>query len=175
MKHPQTRSIVVAAPTTEEYSMEIKELLVPNAVKINLKATSKKQVLQELAKMAERLTGLNERDILNVLIERERLGTTGVGEGVAIPHAKLKGTDRLCAVFARLESPIDFDSVDDEFVDLIFLLLAPLSPEHTHLKALAKISRLLRNKSMCAKLRGGTSTDALYALLTQPTENKNID
>ena len=93
--------------------MEIKELLVPNAVKIKLKATSKKQVLQELAKMAEILTGLNERDILNVLIERERLGTTGVGEGVAIPHVKLDGVDRLYAVFARLESPIDFDAPVD--------------------------------------------------------------
>jgi len=155
--------------------MEIKELLAPNAVKINLKVTSKKQALQELAKVATALTGLNERDILNVLIERERLGTTGVGEGVAIPHAKLNGVDQLCAVFARLESPIDFDSVDAEFVDLIFMLLAPLSPEHTHLKALAKISRLLRDKSMCAKLRGGTSTDAIYALLTQTNEDGDID
>ena len=154
--------------------MKIKELLVPNAVKIDLKVTSKKQALQELAKMAKALTGLDEREILNVLIERERLGTTGVGEGVAIPHAKLEGVDRLCAVFARLESPIDFDSVDHEFVDLIFMLLAPLSPEHTHLKALAKISRLLRDKSMCAKLRGGTSTDAIYALLTQTSEDGNI-
>ena len=154
--------------------MEIKELLPPEAVKMNLKVTSKKQALQALAKTAQRLTGLNERDILNVLIERERLGTTGVGEGVAIPHAKLDGIDRLCAVFARLESPINFDSVDDEFVDLIFLLLAPLSPEHIHLKALAKISRLLRNKSMCAKLRGGTSTDAIYALLVAPIEDENI-
>ena len=154
--------------------MKIKELLVPNAVKIDLKVTSKKQALQELAKMAKALTGLEEREILNVLIERERLGTTGVGEGVATPHAKLEGVDRLCAVFARLESPIDFDSVDHEFVDLIFMLLAPLSPEHTHLKALAKISRLLRDKSMCAKLRGGTSTDAIYALLTQTSEDGNI-
>ena len=155
--------------------MKIKELLVPNAVKIDLKVTSKKQALQELAKMAKALTGLEEREILNVLIERERLGTTGVGEGVAIPHAKLEGVDRLCAVFARLESPIDFDSVDHEFVDLIFMLLAPLSPEHTHLKALAKISRLLRDKSMCAKLRGGTSTDAIYALLTHTNEDGDID
>ena len=155
--------------------MKIKELLVPNAVKIDLKVTSKKQALQELAKMAKALTGLEEREILNVLIERERLGTTGVGEGVATPHAKLEGVDRLCAVFARLESPIDFDSVDHEFVDLIFMLLAPLSPEHTHLKALAKISRLLRDKSMCAKLRGGTSTDAIYALLTQTSDDGSID
>jgi len=154
--------------------MEINKLLFPNAVKINLKVTSKKQALQDLSKMAGQLTSLNERDILQILMERERLGTTGVGKGVAIPHAKLEGIDRLYGVFARLVSPIDFDSIDDEFVDLIFLLLAPLSPENAHLKALAKISRLLGNESMCAKLRGGTSTDAIYALLTQPTETEGV-
>jgi len=130
--------------------MEIKEFLLPDAVRIDLKVTSKKQALQEMAKTAQALTGANEREILNILIERERLGTTGVGQGVAIPHGKLGALDQLSAVFARLESPIDFDSIDDEFVDLIFLLLAPLSPEHVHLKALAKISRLLRSKLMCA-------------------------
>ena len=153
--------------------MEIKEFLLPDAVRIDLKVTSKKQALQEMAKTAQALTGANEREILNVLIERERLGTTGVGQGVAIPHGKLSELDQLSAVFARLESPIDFDSIDDEFVDLIFLLLAPLSPEHIHLKALAKISRLLRSKLMCAKLRGSTSADAIYALLVAPTEDDN--
>ena len=153
--------------------MEIKEFLLPDAVRIDLKVTSKKQALQEMAKTAQALTGANEREILNVLIERERLGTTGVGQGVAIPHGKLGALDQLSAVFARLESPIDFDSIDDEFVDLIFLLLAPLSPEHVHLKALAKISRLLRSKLMCAKLRGSTSADAIYALLVSPTEDDN--
>ena len=153
--------------------MEIKEFLLPDAVRIDLKVTSKKQALQEMAKTAQALTGANEREILNVLIERERLGTTGVGQGVAIPHGKLGALDQLSAVFARLESPIDFDSIDDEFVDLIFLLLAPLSPEHVHLKALAKISRLLRSKLMCAKLRGSTSADAIYALLVEPTEDDN--
>ena len=153
--------------------MEIKEFLLPDAVRIDLKVTSKKQALQEMAKTAQALTGANEREILNVLIERERLGTTGVGQGVAIPHGKLGSLDQLSAVFARLESPIDFDSIDDEFVDLIFLLLAPLSPEHVHLKALAKISRLLRSKLMCAKLRGSTSADAIYALLVASTEDDN--
>ena len=153
--------------------MEIKEFLLPDAVRIDLKVTSKKQALQEMAKTAQALTGANEREILNVLIERERLGTTGVGQGVAIPHGKLGALDQLSAVFARLESPIDFDSIDDEFVDLIFLLLAPLSPEHVHLKALAKISRLLRSKLMCAKLRGSTSADAIYALLVASTEDDN--
>ena len=153
--------------------MEIKELLLPDAVRIDLKVTSKKQALQELAKTAQALTGANEREILNVLIERERLGTTGVGQGVAILHGKLDAIGQLCAAFARLESPINFDSIDGEFVDLIFLLLAPLSPEHIHLKALAKISRLLRSKSMCEKLRGSTSADAIYALLVSPTEDDN--
>ena len=153
--------------------MEIKEFLLPDAVRIDLKVTSKKQALQEMAKTAQALTGANEREILNVLIEHERLGTTGVGQGVAIPHGKLGELDQLSAVFARLESPIDFDSIDDEFVDLIFLLLAPSSPEHVHLKALAKISRLLRSKSMCEKLRGSTSADAIYALLVSPTEDDN--
>ena len=154
--------------------MEIKEFLLPEAVKLNLKVTNKKQVLQELSRAAHVHSGANERDILNSLIERERLGTTGVGRGVAIPHGKVVSLDHLCAVFARLQSPINFDSVDDESVDLIFLLLAPFSQEHVHLKALAKISRLLRSDTMCAKLRGSTSADALYALLVEAQTERNI-
>ncbi|PPR18994.1 MAG: Nitrogen regulatory protein [Alphaproteobacteria bacterium MarineAlpha9_Bin7] len=153
--------------------MEIKEFLLPEAVKLNLKVTNKKQVLQELSRTAHVHSGANERDILNSLIERERLGTTGVGRGVAIPHGKVVSLDHLCAVFARLQSPINFDSVDDESVDLIFLLLAPFSQEHVHLKALAKISRLLRSDTMCAKLRGSTSADALYALLVETQTEGN--
>ena len=153
--------------------MEIKEFLLPEAVKLNLKVTNKKQVLQELSRAAHVHSGANERDILHSLIERERLGTTGVGRGVAIPHGKVASLDHLCAVFARLQSPINFDSVDDESVDLIFLLLAPFSQEHVHLKALAKISRLLRSDTMCAKLRGSTSADALYALLVEAQTEGN--
>ena len=146
--------------------MEIAELITPEGVVPNLRATSKKQALQELARRAAEITGLAERAILDVLIERERLGTTGVGNGIAIPHGKLASLTRIYGLFARLERPIDFDSIDEQPVDLIFLLLAPESAGADHLKALARISRLLRDKSVCEKLRGTESAEGLYALLT---------
>lgn len=150
--------------------MKIQELLSPEAVRIDLKVSNKKQAFRVLAKIACSITGVEERLICDTLIQRERLATTGVGEGVAIPHAKIDGLDKLCAVFARLKTPINYDSVDDEHVDLIFLLVGPLSSEHVHLKALAKIARLLRSATMCAKLRGSTSADAIYALLVASLE-----
>ncbi|HEY4134415.1 MAG TPA: PTS IIA-like nitrogen regulatory protein PtsN [Alphaproteobacteria bacterium] len=146
--------------------MEIVDLITPKSVIANLRATSKKQALQELARFAAGLTGEPERAIFEVLLERERLGTTGVGAGVAIPHGKLPGLKRLYGVFARLETPIDFESVDEQPVDLIFLLLAPESAGADHLKALARVSRLLRDREMCEKLRGSDTGDAIYALLT---------
>jgi PTS system nitrogen regulatory IIA component len=146
--------------------MEIVDLITPKSVIANLRATSKKQALQELARFAAGLTGEQERAIFEVLLERERLGTTGVGAGVAIPHGKLAGLKRLYGVFARLETPIDFESVDEQPVDLIFLLLAPESAGADHLKALARVSRLLRDREMCEKLRGSDTGDAIYALLT---------
>ncbi len=153
--------------------MEIAELLQQDGVVANLKVTSKKQALQELAQKAAHLTDLHERKIFDVLLERERLGTTGVGQGIAIPHGKLNELAQLHAVFARLETPIDFDSIDDEPVDLIFLLLAPESAGADHLKALARISRLLRDQNICAKLRGTSESDALYALLTDASVSSN--
>jgi PTS system nitrogen regulatory IIA component len=147
--------------------MEIADLLSPAAVVPHLKATSKKQALQELATRAARLTGLNERNIFDTLLERERLGTTGVGHGIAIPHGKLAGLGRLHGLFARLDQPVDFDSIDEIPVDLVFLLLAPESAGADHLKALARVSRLLRDKTVCEKLRGTDNPDALYALLTE--------
>jgi len=146
--------------------MEIADLISPEGVVPNLRATSKKQALQELARRAADITGLAERAILDVLIERERLGTTGVGNGIAIPHGKLASLTRIYGLFARLDKPIDFDSIDEQPVDLIFLLLAPESAGADHLKALARISRLLRDKSVCEKLRGTESAEGLYALLT---------
>ncbi len=148
--------------------MEIAQLLSPEGVIANLKATSKKQALQELAARAARLTGVHERKIFDTLLERERLGAGGVGHGVAIPHGKLAELGRLYGLFARLEHPIDFDSIDDVPVDLIFLLLAPESAGADHLKALARVSRLFRDRSTCEKLRGSDNADALYALLTEP-------
>lgn len=147
--------------------MEIVNLLSPDSIIPNLHATSKKQSLQELAKHAAALTALNERTIFDVLLERERLGTTGVGNGIAIPHGKLPGIEQLYGMFARLETPIDFDSIDEQPVDLIFMLLAPENAGADHLKALARVSRLLRDKAMCEKLRGADQSDALYALLTE--------
>lgn len=147
--------------------MELHQLLSPDGVIASLKATSKKQALQELAARAARLTGVHERTILDTLLERERLGTTGVGHGIAIPHGKLAGLPRLYGLFARLDHPIDFDAIDDVPVDLIFLLLAPEAAGADHLKALARVSRLLRDKAICEKLRGTDNPDALYALLTE--------
>ena len=150
--------------------MEISELLKPEAVISNLRATSKKQALQDLAKRAAAVTDLDERLILDVLLERERLGTTGVGVGIAIPHGKLADLDRLHGVFARLERAIDFDAIDEQPVDLIFLLLAPEAAGADHLKALARISRLLRDDDVCTRLRGSDHAEALFALLTQTAE-----
>ncbi|MBK1839376.1 PTS IIA-like nitrogen regulatory protein PtsN [Azospirillum sp. YIM B02556] len=143
------------------------DLISPHAILPNLKAGNKKQALQEMARKASELTGQHERAIFDVLLERERLGTTGVGHGIAIPHGKLSSLDRVHGVFARLERPIDFDAIDEQPVDLIFLLLAPEQAGADHLKALARVSRLLRDQSMCEKLRGAQSGDAMYALLTQ--------
>lgn len=143
------------------------DLITPDAIVSGMRVSSKKQALQELAKRAAELTGQNERAIFDVLLERERLGTTGIGRGIAIPHGKLPDLDHVWGLFARLERPIDFDAIDEQPVDLIFLLLAPESAGADHLKALARVSRLLRDVSMCEKLRGCESADAIYALLTQ--------
>lgn len=147
--------------------MDIIELISPDAVIPNLRATSKKQALQELSHRAAELFNLPDRDIFDVLMERERLGTTGVGNGIAIPHGKPAKLDRLRGLFARLEKPIDFDSIDEQPVDLIFLLLAPEGAGADHLKALARVSRLLRDKGVCEKLRASDTGDALYAVLTE--------
>ena len=147
--------------------MDIADLITPAAVIPNLRATSKKQALQDLAKKAAELTGQNERAVFDVLLERERLGTTGVGNCIAIPHGKLSTLDRLYGVFARLEKPIHFESIDEQPVDLIFLLLAPETAGADHLKALARVSRLLRDKGVCEKLRGTDNADGLFALLTE--------
>ena len=147
--------------------MEITDLVTPAAVVASLKATSKKQALQELARRAAELTGEQERAIFDVLLERERLGTTGVGDGVAIPHGNLPNLRKLVGIFARLERPIDFEAIDEQPVDLIFLLLAPGTAGADHLKALARVSRLLRDRQMREKLRGSETREALYALLVE--------
>src|SRR5262249_22343254 len=149
-----SRSNNIAGMVTDPLRMEITDLITPRSVVAQLRVMNKKQALQELAKRAATTTGINERAIFDVLIERERLRTTGIGTGVAIPPGKLPGMTRLAGTFARLERPIPFESIDDEPVDLIFLLLAPEGAGTDHLKALALVSRLLRDRAICEKLRG---------------------
>jgi PTS system nitrogen regulatory IIA component len=147
--------------------MTMDEILTPGAVIARLHATSKKQLLQELSKAAADVFGGEAREIFDILIERERLGSTGVGSGLAIPHGKLDRLDRLHGMFVRLDKPVDFDAIDDRPVDLVFLLLAPEGAGADHLKALARISRIMRDADLCNKLRGSDSPDAIYALLIE--------
>ena len=149
--------------------MEIADLLSPDAVLAHVKATTKKQVLQEMAHKAALLTQLPERRIFETLTEREKLGSTGMGQGIAIPHGRVAGVEKLTGLFAQLDHPVDFDSMDDQPVDLVFLLLAPEGAGADHLKALARVSRLLRNQTICEKLRAAPQAATLYALLTEPS------
>ena len=151
--------------------MEIADLLIPRGVIAQLRVSNKKQALQEIARRAAALTGIPERRLYDVLAERERLGSTGIGRGIAVPHGKLAELSRLYGVFARLERPIAFEAIDDQPVDLVFVLLAPAEAGAEHLRALARVSRLLRDSMICQKLRGTDSADALYALLTDRSES----
>lgn len=146
--------------------MDLSDLLSPDAIIPSLKANSKKQALQELAEKAGALTGLDERQIFDTLLQRERLGSTGVGNGIAIPHGKLANLKRIQGLFARLPKPIDFEALDDQPVDIVFLLLAPESAGADHLKALARVARLLREPGLAGKLRASADASALYAVLT---------
>ena len=146
--------------------MNITDLIGLDAIVPSLRVTSKKQALQELAKRAAERTGLTERTIFDVLLERERLGTTGVGNGIAIPHGKLPDLTKLHGMFVRLEHAVDFDAIDERPVDLIFLLLAPEGAGADHLKALARVSRLLRDPQICEKVRGSDNAEAIYALIS---------
>lgn len=148
--------------------MDLSDLLKVESILPRLKANSKKQALQEMSARAAAITQRPEREIFDTLQQREKLGSTGVGHGVAIPHGKLVGLERLVGVFARLDKPVDFDALDDEPVDLMFLLLAPENAGADHLKALARIARVLREPAIAAKLRAANDAAALYALLTQP-------
>lgn len=147
--------------------MDLSDLIKKDGILPSLKAKNKKQVLQELSSVAASLTGLEERDIFDTLLQRERLGSTGIGQGIAIPHSKLPGLDGIVGLFARLEKPVDFEAVDSEPVDLVFLLLAPESAGADHLKALARISRLLRMPAAVEDLRAASTSDAVYAILTE--------
>jgi PTS system nitrogen regulatory IIA component len=150
--------------------MDLTDILKPEAVLPALKAQSKKQVLHEVCAAAAQQTGLGERAILETILQRERLGSTGVGQGVAIPHGKLGTLDALVGVFARLDRPVEFDSLDDQPVDLVFALLAPEGAGADHLKALARVARVLRDPAVAQKLRGAADAGELYAVLARPAE-----
>lgn len=148
--------------------MDLGDLIRPEYVIASLRAKSKKQVLQDLSAKAAEITGLDAGLIFETLLQRERLGSTGVGRGIAIPHGRLAGLDRMVSVFARLEEPLAFDAADGEPVDLVFLLLAPEHAGADHLKSLARISRLVRDPLAMEKLRASRDKIALHAVLTEP-------
>jgi PTS system nitrogen regulatory IIA component len=148
--------------------MDLADLIAPEAVMPALRVKDKKQALHEIAQKAGDLTGLDPRQVYETLLQRERLGSTGLGRGIAIPHGRLPALDHIVSVFARLEEPIEFEALDEERVDLIFLLLAPEHAGADHLKALARISRLLREPHAIAKLRASKDRAALYSVLTEP-------
>ena len=149
--------------------MPLNDLVAPNAIIPALKVNGKKQALQELAAKAAELSGLSERTIFEILMQREKLGSTGVGSGIAIPHGKLSKLNKLFGVFARLERPIDFEALDGQAVDLVFLLLAPEGAGADHLKALARVARLLRDPEVAHKLRDSRDVEALYSVLALPS------
>ena len=145
--------------------MPLTDLVAPNAIMPALKVNNKKQAIAELAAKAAVLTGQSERDILEILLQREKLGSTGVGNGVAIPHGKLPKLGKLFGLFAHLDRAVDFEALDNQPVDLVFLLLAPEGAGADHLKALARVARLLRDPVVVNKLRESRDADALYAML----------
>ncbi|MDC0074564.1 PTS IIA-like nitrogen regulatory protein PtsN [Alphaproteobacteria bacterium] len=147
--------------------METNDLLSTDSVITDLKGSGKKQILQELSNRASQITKIESRAIFTTLLEREKLGTTGIGQGVAIPHGKISKLKKSFGIFARLSEPVNFDAVDDEPVDLIFLLLAPDQASAEHLKTLARVSRLLRDQKLCQKLRGSVGNDAIYSVFTE--------
>ena len=152
--------------------MKLADLLGPDSVLPSVKAGSKKQLFQEICAKAREVHGLEQRPVVEGLMEREKLGSTAMGNGIAIPHARIDGLDEIVGFFARLDRPLDFEAADGLGVDLIFVLLVPESSGTDHLRALAKVSRLLRDGDTCSKLRETAGKDALYALLTELTTSQ---
>jgi nitrogen PTS system EIIA component len=150
----------------------LSEILTSGAVSVGLSVTNKKTLFQHFGAVAEREYGLSAHDIIDRLTERERLGSTGFGNAIAIPHGKIEGLDHIVAIFVRLAQPIDFQSIDQLPVDIVFCLLSPPDAGADHLKALAQVSRWLRDSHFVAKIRGAASNDAVYALLSG-TEARN--
>jgi PTS system nitrogen regulatory IIA component len=147
--------------------MPLLDFLDPQAVLPALRVNGKKQALQELATHAARLTGLDQTAVFETLLQRERLGSTGIGEGIAIPHGKIPGLTRIFGLMARLEKPIEFEALDDQRVDILFLLLAPEGAGADHLKALSRVARVLREPGLVERVRATRDAAALYAIMTE--------
>jgi nitrogen PTS system EIIA component len=148
--------------------MTLADIIDQRAIITNVRSQNKKQLLQDLAQALAPVAGIDQRKIFDTLNTREKLGSTGLGQGIAIPHGRVAGLDRVAGLFAHLAQPIAFDSIDGEPVDLIFVLLAPEHDGADHLTALARISRLMRQAGTVGKLRGTQSPEATYAILTEP-------
>jgi PTS system nitrogen regulatory IIA component len=145
--------------------VEIDAFLAPERILLGLRSGSKRQLFQDLSGIAATATGLDQATILGALNQREKLGTTGIGEGIAIPHARVKDLDHITGFFARMAAPVDYDALDDAPVDLVFLLLAPEEANNAQLKALARIARLLRDPDVCARLRAEADPEHVFRLL----------
>lgn len=152
--------------------MELIDILSSRAVLPSLNVTSKKRLLQEIAQTAETVYGLPSKEVFTAMQDRELLGPTGMGNGVAIPHARIVGTDVVRGIFVKLDKPVDYESVDHQPVDIVFALFAPKSAGAEHLKALARVSRTLRNLDVCGKLRSSGDAAVLYAILTSDQASK---
>ena len=150
-----------------DWRMTLIDLLTPAAVISPLRANGKKQALQELSQHAARIAGLPERDLFEALLQRERLGSTGIGDGIAIPHGRMPGIERLVGLFARADRPIDFEALDGQPVDIIFVLIAPEGAGADHLKALARVARVLRNHAVLEQVRAARDPAALDASLSE--------
>jgi len=146
----------------------IAALLPARNIVVDLDVATKAQFFGAIGSVFERSAGLTPAGVAASLAAREKLGSTGLGQGIAIPHGRIAGISKMTGFFAQLDRPVDFDAMDDQPVDLVFLLLAPEGAGADHLKALARVSRLLRNQSVCEKLRAASQPAALYALLTEP-------
>lgn len=152
--------------------MDLAQLIAKDAILPSSRAASKKQLLQEIGNRAQEAYGLNARAVVEGLLARERLGSTAMGAGVAIPHARLDGLNRIVGLFVRLDRPMDFEAADGRGVDLVFVLLAPEASGADHLRALARISRLMRDPSFCAKLRDNAEAPVIHALITEPQASR---
>ncbi len=145
--------------------MKISDIMTEKSVVMGLKANSKRQLLQELAQKASEITGINDRTIFDTILERENLGSTGFGSGTALPHGRIANIDKVYGIVTKLNTPVDFESIDGKPVDLVFMLISPEGSGADHLTALAQVSRILKDEATCSKLRAASRTDEIFSLL----------